>query len=157
MSVKYVKCMPQDLRTWDIILLVNTAWEYSFAQVGKNRNAIADRGWNPLNRALPANSDILATMTDKERASEAASFNIILPKVDVTLNVANESPTCDPKYLVRNEAQPNLNFNSGRGQFCIDCLVQHNDLMKARHRINDEQKDGRSVREKLENATKATV
>ena len=125
--------------------------------MGKNRNLIADRGWNSLNRTLLDNSDIYARLTDKERESKAVSVNVVLPKVDVAIKVSNESPTCDPRYLIQNEAQPALNFNSGRRQFCIDSLIQHHNLMKGRQRINDEQKDGRSVREKLENAAKATA
>ena len=40
------------LQPTDLIPLINKAWNQSFAQIGKNHNAIANRGWNPLNRNI---------------------------------------------------------------------------------------------------------
>ena len=34
----------------DLMSIINLAWEKSFARVKKNRQAIVDRGWNPLNQ-----------------------------------------------------------------------------------------------------------
>ena len=42
MALKESKIMPQDLRTWDIIPLINKAWVSSFDQINKNKNAIED-------------------------------------------------------------------------------------------------------------------
>ena len=50
----------------DIMILINDAWEQSFAQVDFNKKAISDRGWNPLNYSLLNDEDIKATMTDSE-------------------------------------------------------------------------------------------
>jgi hypothetical protein len=36
----------------DVIPLVNKAWASSFGDAGKGLTALADRGWNPMNRAL---------------------------------------------------------------------------------------------------------
>ena len=36
----------------DIVMLVNTAWEYSFARTDSNKKAIAKRGWFSFNRNL---------------------------------------------------------------------------------------------------------
>jgi len=36
----------------DIITLINEAWAFFFARVSMNKNAIAERGWGPLNRNL---------------------------------------------------------------------------------------------------------
>ena len=33
----------------DIMVIVNNAWQQSFAQVDHNKKAISDRGWDPLN------------------------------------------------------------------------------------------------------------
>ena len=38
------------LQTTDLIPLINKGWRQSFARVEKNRTAIANRVWNPLNR-----------------------------------------------------------------------------------------------------------
>ena len=50
----------------DIMILINDAWEQSFARVDFNKKAISDRGWNPLNYSLLNDEDIKATMTDSE-------------------------------------------------------------------------------------------
>jgi len=54
----------------DLMPLINEAWEKSFARVDKNRNAIADRGWNPLNKALLLDPTLRSTMTLKEKSEE---------------------------------------------------------------------------------------
>jgi hypothetical protein len=43
----------------EVIPLVNKAWAYSFGDETKGRKALADRGWNPLNRALLTCDNIL--------------------------------------------------------------------------------------------------
>ena len=40
------------LQPTDLIPLINKAWNQSLAQIDKNCNAIANRGWNPLNRNI---------------------------------------------------------------------------------------------------------
>ena len=67
MALKESKSIPQDLRTWNIISIINKTRMSIFDQVDKNKNAIAYRGWKPLNRALRADPQIRATMTDEER------------------------------------------------------------------------------------------
>ena len=58
LDTRYKKSIKADLHPHDIIPLINKAWEQSFVRVDKNKNAIADRGWNPLNRNLLTNDDI---------------------------------------------------------------------------------------------------
>ena len=67
---RYKKSMKADLHPHDIIPLINKAWEQSFVRVDKNKNAIADRGWNSLNRNLLTNDDICSTMTKEDKANE---------------------------------------------------------------------------------------
>ena len=45
----------------DIVPLVNKAWTNSFGSVEKSKRALADRGWNPLNRALLTDAEVLKT------------------------------------------------------------------------------------------------
>ena len=45
----------------DIVPLYNRAFANYFAEVPSNRHAISDRGWNPLNRALLFNTEVLKT------------------------------------------------------------------------------------------------
>lgn len=49
------------LKRSDIIPLINMAWKKSFAKTESNRRAIAERGWNPLNRRLLKDPFILNT------------------------------------------------------------------------------------------------
>ena len=48
------------------MILVNYAWSVSFAKVPSNKKAIAERGWNPLNRNIILDTAVRATMTKLE-------------------------------------------------------------------------------------------
>ncbi len=54
----------------DLMSLINRAWTKRFARVDKNKNAISERGWNPLNKALILDPVLRSTMTAKEKADE---------------------------------------------------------------------------------------
>ena len=60
-----------DFLPTDIVPMVNYAWDWSFVRVGKNLNAIRDRGWGPLNYALLNEDQIQETMTGLESKSYA--------------------------------------------------------------------------------------
>ena len=53
--------LPLTTTKTDIVPLCNQAFANYFAQVPSNRHAIADRGCNPLNRALIFNTEVLKT------------------------------------------------------------------------------------------------
>ena len=62
-----------------------------------------------------------------------------------SIDVEKENlPTYDRKYLHMDTPVPPLNFNSGDAAFCIESLVQHEDLMRAHERIKVECEDGKS-------------
>ena len=76
-----------------MVPLINKAWKKSFARVPKNRNAIANRGWNPLNRNLLLDPSIRATITDAEKENENdASSRIHLPS-SLNENIENNNET----------------------------------------------------------------
>ena len=50
--LKYNPANEQRFEPTDIIPLLNSAWEKSFAIVSRGRNAIAERGWGPLNGTI---------------------------------------------------------------------------------------------------------
>ena len=52
---------PHTIKKTDIVPLCNREFANSFAQVPSNQHDIADRGWNPLNRALLLNTEVLKT------------------------------------------------------------------------------------------------
>jgi len=64
----------------DVIPLVNKAWDCSFGDPSKVRKALADRGWNPLNRALLANPDVMATMDAKDKETDVVQLNVDMEK-----------------------------------------------------------------------------
>ena len=45
LDLKHQSCMNETIDKNDLILLINIAWNKSFARVDKNRRAIAGRGW----------------------------------------------------------------------------------------------------------------
>jgi len=79
----------------DTIPLVNVSWEKSFARVDKNKNDIADRGWNPLNRNLLLFPEIRATMTEEEADSEA-SYNNTMVLYTITNPAVSSNNTMVP-------------------------------------------------------------
>ena len=87
--------MPQDLRTWDSIPLINIAWLSSFGQINKNKITIVVRRWNALNRALLADSDICTTISDEKRDTEETSEDFTLSDAVVhgVIDLSTDSPT----------------------------------------------------------------
>ena len=71
--MKTTKMMKLTIEPYKIIILVNYAWLCSFARSGSNQTAIADRGWNPLNRALLLEKTLRSTMTEAEKENESFS------------------------------------------------------------------------------------
>ena len=62
LSFKEEKCMEEILLLTNLIPLINKAWSKSFARENKNRKAIAEHGWNPLNFNMLLNPEIRATI-----------------------------------------------------------------------------------------------
>ena len=66
LELKEKKSMNGNHQSTDIIPLINKAWNDSFAQVKKKKQAIAERGWYPLNRNILLNDELRSTMTPAE-------------------------------------------------------------------------------------------
>ena len=66
LEFKEKKAMSQSHQSTDIIPLINKAWNDSFARVEQNKQAIAERGWYPLNRNILLNDELRSTMTPAE-------------------------------------------------------------------------------------------
>ena len=155
--------LPPSLTDTDMMPIINYAWNRSFARVDKNQQAITDRGWNPLNRALLIDNDIRATMTRQEKLNETSeNSNVILPQ---TSNINSDQSTSATTITaasslssINNQQTDHdqLNFSHGTAAFCIDAIVSHNDLQIARERIKNEHQKGKTIREKLEAAKRVT-
>ena len=62
-EAKAKACLQATIQPYEIMVILNIAWKKSFAVTESNRKAIWERGWNPLNRVLLQNPQIVASMT----------------------------------------------------------------------------------------------
>ena len=156
LKMKDEKAMLPVINPFEAIIIIKKAWYESFGRVETNKKAIAERGWFPYNRNLLTYPDIRSTMTEVEKAAESEK-NIILPShhfvEDLTM------PTLDEKYLPIKPGmkEEKLNFATGTAMKCLDAIVQHNDIMEARARNKEQQDEGKSLKEKLQEAKRITV
>ena len=131
----------------DLMPLVNRAWAESFARVDKNRNAISERGWNPLNKALLLDPVLRSTMTAKEKTDEFNQANqIIIPNkhnkvvtdedpfisTETTISHTSTSTTVtDTDHSSINNppsGSDELNFSSGMSQYCLKAYLTNEQL-----------------------------
>ena len=163
-----LKKMTEDqyLKPTDLMPLINKAWNASFARKHKNLQAIADRGWNPLNYNLLTMPEIRATMTKDEKKLELdSSDDIKLPKYILKPNQQSTDSTNSNTYEdettinseTSNSEQLTLNFSTGVSALCLNDIVRHEQLQEARERIQKEKKDGEDVTSKLRAAKKLTA
>ena len=115
--------LPPTIEPYEIIPIINKAWDDSFARVVTNRKAIADRGWWPYNRNLLLHPKIRATMTVKELEKEP-SRSIIIPTHRITnfVDISIEQPTLDAKFLPPVDTKK-LNLGQGTAMRCLDTIV----------------------------------
>ena len=62
--LKGAQCLNESIDKSDLMLLMNIAWNKSFARIDKNRRVIADRVWGQYNRSILIFSQIRSTITD---------------------------------------------------------------------------------------------
>ena len=80
------------IKDTDLMSLVNRAWAKSFTRINKNRNAISDRGWNPLNKALLLEPSLRSTMSATEKMDEYNQAKKIIPPNKNSMIVTDEDP-----------------------------------------------------------------
>ena len=121
--------MPLTITKTDVIPLANKAWNKSFAREEENRNALADRGWFPMNYCLLTNQEILLT---KPKDSEEGELNN--GKGDQTVSILKGLPT----FALDVSA---LNTQTGPVASQIDKLLSAStrELSKARRKRNCEE------------------
>ena len=168
----------------DIMILINDAWEQSFARVDFNKKAISDRGWNPLNYSLLNDEDIKATMTDSEHfeyqsmlkmnsndtpmnniLSEASMKTLISDLTDANSGVLDRKhiePNYDPRYLTKVildsvTISKQLNFSTGRAADIARRLIHDHGIHEAREANKNLTKKGKLARKKLDDAKKLTA
>jgi len=164
----------------DIMIIVNDAWEQSFARVDLNKKAISDRGWGPLNYNLLNNEEIKAMMTDSENReylsmmklrsmsktrsepSMSTSISDLTDENEVcSSSRKNIQPNYDPKYLTKvisdSVTVSKLNFSAGRAAEVARRLIHDHDIREAREANKKLAEKGKVAKKKLEEAKKLTA
>ena len=152
----------------DLMPLINKAWERSFARVDKNKNAISDRGWNPLNRALLLDPSLRSTMTANENTETYNQANdIIFPNIDIASKIVTDGDPSistemtsgtDTNSSTNNLPTPDdLNFQSGMSNFCLKAYLSNEQLQQARESIRSDMKTGKSVKQQLKESTQLSA
>ena len=136
----------------DLMPIVNLAWKRSFGRVEKNKNALSDRGWCPLNKALLLDPDILASRSSKERSKEYNLLNeVVFPNKksnDIASIRANVDD--DTSSIIHNNLPNDLNFSSGMSGFCLQSILSQEMLQNARSRINENIDKGKILKDHIQ-------
>ena len=119
------------------MIVVNAAWNKSFARVDYNKQAIAARGWNPLTRNLLDHPEILAT---KEAPQESAEEQVEPDSQDSARSIA-----------------ATLNFGSGLSNTVMVDIMQNIDRENIRAQIRDNQQAGKQALENLKECKKLSA
>ena len=116
-------------------MVVNSAWEKSFARVDFNKEAIAARGWNPLTRNLLDHPEIMASKESEDNSSAA-----------VTSEEGGISSVAT-----------SLNFCSGLSKTVMIDILQNIDREAIRQQIRNNQTEGQEAIENLNQCKKLTA
>ena len=136
LGLKRQSCMNETVDKGGLMLLINIAWNKSFARVDKNRRDIADRGWGPYNRNILTFSHIRATMTETDRIYDL-NIQIVLSSSESVSTITNDSSFCN-NFLssdIRFSDSSETNLNIGIAATITDSIIQHEDRLLARERI----------------------
>ena len=128
--------MVPTIEPWEIISIVLAVWKKSFVRVKSNTNAISERGWFLYNQNLLTYPCFRPSVTEKEKAKEVSEASCVTLPFHKKYNVTDliTVPTVDTKLTIipTPEETRMVNFSGSTGEFVLDKLVQHQDLMAAR-------------------------
>jgi hypothetical protein len=159
----------------DIIPLIIYAWNHSFLKTTTNIQAIQERGWFPLNRALLLHPLLRATMTNEEKEEEKKSG--LVSSIDERIDIADidshnlpsnstsiqQQATNNTNNITNNinvtttTGNNNLNFSSGLGARVLDRLVSKNDLIASRKRNICSKREGENMTERMRKMTRKSA
>ena len=112
--------LPKKFEPTDIIPLVNYCWERGFGRVDYAKKAIAKRGWNPPNRALLCDLDILKTKPNDLPTS---------PTTEDDTTVASVSPASAAASVALS-----VNADNGKAASVFDFINESRDKSKTTER-----------------------
>ena len=137
----------------DLMPIINSAWKRSLGRFDKNRNAICDRGWFPLNKALLLDPDILATRSDTEKSKEYNRMNhIVFPMINdntIETSASDISDSSSSRQIILNNLPNQLNFSSGMSGFCLQSILSQEMLQNARSKLNETVEKGKILKDHI--------
>ena len=154
--------------------MINRIWPLSFGRKITNKIAISERGWNPLNRHLLIDPDIIKTRSTTiiSFIQAADSLTEIAPVTPTNLSesVTSSSTNTAPGFsastcsTIDTEVIPspwidlqNMNFDRGlAGEFTIDILQHIAKKEKVRENLNSRYDEGRAVRGMIDRTRRLT-
>ena len=135
--------LPHTITKTEIVPLCNQAFANSFAQVPSNRHAIADRVWNPLNRALLFNAEVLKTKIAEIVENDTVPTdprNIFTGDQSVVSSISSTSSVASTSTATCRRVTQTLNLTSGSAGTIITDMLQYalkevgvNDNLKKRY------------------------
>ena len=147
-------CPEMELIATDIMPMIRLAWDKSFADIQGNKDAIAERGLNPLNRNLLLLDDLRRTMTELDKDEERAN-NLLTREKLMLIQIAAEANN-EARLPEGNVLRTSLNFNHNYARIFVDKIVGHSDLENARSRNLHRSKCGTNTKELLKQVKKLT-
>ena len=133
----------------DIIPLVNMSYDTSFGNKETNKKALAERGWNPLNRNLLLDPTIRTTILKEQLAEEKESG---LFPTRVTNQSSSSSTNQTEQYNIPSVSEvKGLNFNDGLAHYVATVVMTENDRQSARATAFKRREDGVNLKERILN------
>jgi hypothetical protein len=136
----------------DIIIIINAAWNKSFADIKGNKEAIIQRGWFPLNRNLLLLPELRQTMTqedhDWERMTQLYPSNRI--KNECNNKSKNTSLPTMREHSINSVSvteTPILNTTQGVSGSTIEFLLGQADQKSIRAESAKKRKSGQTIRD----------
>ena len=120
--------LPHTMTKTDIVHLYNREFANSFAQVPSNRHDIADRGWNPLNRALLLNKEVIKTKIFEivdNNTVPASPRNIFTGDQSVITSIYSTSSVASTSTATCRRFTQTLNLTSGLAGTIITDMLQY--------------------------------
>jgi hypothetical protein len=150
----------------DIVPLVNKAFPRSFGKEEGNRHAIAERGWNPLNRGCLTNPEIIATKVARNTQAAATTTGTKDHSTrdedsledSLSDQIPDSQETTSSEYLASKVDQgtlDNLNFTAGHAGSILNRINQQSARREGQVKSYQEVEEKRKKR--AENGERVTL
>ncbi len=141
-------CVDLGITVFDIIPIINTGWEKSFAKKHSNKKAYYERGWFPFNRNLLLNKQIRSTMTTAElKIEQESGLKQVQQQDDFSSSTSTMSSEYSQRIADRYVAEK---IQAAQGTYTgtlLSQLVSMKDLQAARQQNIEKKKMGDAHRD----------